>query len=270
MRLRIGARVLAPVAVIALLAFGAVASTAHTATANTVALDDFWDFANAQFVDTLINRWKVPLGEDPWSAPDETGEPWASGGGVFEMQTRLGRGFRFVATPEMKVSSGGKVAQIGDIDHLVKGLGYTESWSGMILLPARGNPDGFARRYRDWGCLLEFGTGGSRIHTQFGIDGVARKLYFRALDSERNGIRKVLSRSRIVYDKWYSFVIRIKWSYERDGFVQFWLDGRRLASWTGATLNQGEHPHLQFGFYSAAELRNEVWWARFQRSYEGP
>jgi Polysaccharide lyase len=243
------------------------ATTARTAPGSVVVMDDFRDFGNARFGDTLINRWKVPLGEDPWSAPDEVGEPWASGGGVFEVLTPRGRGFRFVVTPEMQVATGGKVAQIGDIDHLVMGLGYTEVWSGAVMLPAAGNRNGLPRGYRDWGCLLEFGTGGSKVHTQFGIDSVARKLYFRALDPEKHGTRRALAPSKLVYDKWYAFRLRIKWSYGSDGLAQFWLDGRMLANWKGATLNPGEQPYLQFGFYSGAQYRNEVWWSRLQRSH---
>ena len=245
------------------------ASSATPSGAPDVAvLDDFGDFANARFSGTLINRWKVPLGESPWSESGESGEAWPSGGGIFEVSTSRGRGFRFVVTPEMRVASGGKVAQIGDVDHLVRGEGHVEDWSGVVMFPRSGNPGGFPRGLRDWGCLLEFITGPDGVHTQLGVDSVLNRLYFRVLDPRTGGRRKALGRSTIVFDRWYAFRIRLRWSSGPDGFAQFWLDGRRLASWTGATLKPGEHPHLQFGFYTAARLRNEVRWAQLRRTVE--
>ena len=67
-------------------------------------LDEFTDFANAAFRGTLINRWQVPLGSNPWSEPYDTGTPWSSGGGMWEVKTRYGPGFRFVVTDDMRVA----------------------------------------------------------------------------------------------------------------------------------------------------------------------
>ena len=267
-RMRAVARALGALLVLVAVLAAATASTANSSHPDVAALDDFGDFANARFAGTLINRWKVPLGENPWSLPGESGEPWPSGGGIFQVATAKGRGFKFVVTPEMKVVSGGKVAQIGDLDHLVRGEGHVEDWSGMVSFPRAGNPRGLPRGFRDWGCLLEFTTGGDAVHTQLGVDTVKNRLYFRVLDPATGRSRKALGRSQLVLDRWYSFRIRLRWSAGDDGFAQFWLDGRRLASWTGATLLPGERPHVQFGFYTAARLRNEVVWAQLRRSVE--
>jgi hypothetical protein len=244
------------------------APAAHPSTPEVAVLDDFHDFANARFAGTLINRWRVPFGGSPWSEPGTVGEPWPSGGGISQVTTPQGRGFRFVVTPEMKVASGGKLAQIADIDHLVRGPEHVEDWAGMIMFPRRGNPRGFPSGYRDWGALLEFTTGAELVHTQLGIDSVRNRLYFRVLDPRTGGRRKALARRPLAFDHWYAFRIRIKWSYSDDGFAQFWLDDRRLASWTGATLRPGELPNVYFGFYSAPRLRNEVIWAGLRRSVE--
>ena len=61
-----------------------------------------------------------------------------------------------VATDEMRVMSGGKKAEIADIGHLVGPVGATEDWSGKVMFPAAGNPNGFPRNYPDWGVFVQF------------------------------------------------------------------------------------------------------------------
>ena len=70
----------------------------------------------------------------------------------------------------------------------------------------------------------------------------------------------------IEYGRWYSWRIQLKWSSGSDGFLKWWLDGQQLANWTGPTMNVGEgSPYLQFGFYSATQLRNEVFHAALRK-----
>jgi hypothetical protein len=216
--------------------------------------------------DNLINRWQVTLGADPWSSPGDSGTPWSSGGGMWEVSTPYGPGFRFVATPEMQVMSGGKMSLMADIDNLVQGVGYTEDWYGMVMLPSSGNRNGFPA-FGDWNCLWEF-RGQGDVWNQFGVDGLQNKLYVRTYDASRNSVRKALSPSTIQLDHWYSFRWRIKWSKGSDGLVQFWLDGLKIADWTGPNLASGDknRPDLQFGFYSGATLTNEAWYAGIRKA----
>jgi hypothetical protein len=245
------------------------AGTAGTDTsARVVVLDDFRDFDNARFAGTLINRWNVPLGMSRWSTPDESGERWSSGGGVWEMTTRHGPGFKFVATDEMMTTPGAKSAQIADMDHLVDQdayLGTVTALSGKFMLPRVGNPDGFPPLH-DWNVLWEFGPG-LPSNNQFGIDGVAGKLYVRSYAPDRpHNRRRALAPRRIQFDHWYDWRWQLKWSTGTDGFVDFWLDGKRIVHWTGPTVpHEAEEPWIQFGFYSGTQKpRNEVRWARLR------
>ena len=205
----------------------------------------------------LINRWQIAPGDDPWSAPSDVGTPWPSGGGIWQIRTPFGPGFRFIATSEMTVASGGKKSEIADIGNLVEGEGHTETWSGMVMFPKAGNPTGFPRE-PDWNVFFDFHSNYG-VPLQMGIDtGENRShIYLRSLPYNEQR-RKARSRSRLVFDRWYSWRITLKWSSGSDGFLKWWLNDRLLADWTGPTLAQDEVPYLQFGFYSEERFHNEV------------
>jgi len=229
-------------------------------------IDDF-DATSTPWGQNLINRW-VPSGGDPWSAPGEAGTPWPSGGGMWEVRTPFGRGFRFVATPEMAVASGGKKSEVADIGNLVQGAGHTETWSGLVMFPKAGNPIGFPRNYPNWNVFFDFHSNNG-IPVEMGIDTTdVPRLNHIYVQSHPRGAkpRKATSRSRLVYDRWYSWRIQLRWSENSDGFLKWWLNGQLLADWRGPTLGEAEVPYLQFGFYSTDRIRNEVWHARIGRS----
>jgi Polysaccharide lyase/Fibronectin type III domain len=247
----------------------ASATGTDTAASPTGAVIDSFDDTTTPWGKNLINRWQVPLGSDPWSAPGDTGTPWPSGGGIWQVTTPYGPGFRMVATDEMKVLSGGKKAQIADIGHLVGTEGATDDWSGKMMLPAAGNPNGFPRNYPDSGILVDFhdssaGAGGGGIGIDTTDAPFRNNFYF---DWNLRGVkRKAVSPNQLVYDRWYSWRIQIKFSSGSDGFIKWWLDGQLLADWPGATIAPGGRPYLQFGFYSDDQLRNEVFHAALRKN----
>ncbi len=234
---------------------------------SVTSLNRFADFGNGKFAGTFINRWRVPSAER-WTGLSDSGEPWPSGGGIWEVATPYGPGFRFVTTDEMTTYPGAKSAQVVDIDHLVDQdsyLGTVTTASGKFLLPRAGNPDGFPP-FRDFNALWEFGPG-IASNNQFGIDAAAHRLYVRSYAAGLpNNRRKALAPGRIRFDHWYDWRWQIKWSTGPDGFVNFWLDRRQIVSWLGPTIPEGlEPPWIQFGFYGGTQKhRNEVWWARLR------
>lgn len=187
---------------------------------------------------------------------------------MWEVATPYGPGLRFVATPEMAVTSGGKKSEVADIGNLVGGAGHTETWTGMVMFPKLGNPQGFPRNYPNWNVFFDFHSNYG-VPVQMGIDTNDRtrrnNLYLRLAPAGQPQ-RKARSRARLVYDRWYAWSIQLKWSSEDDGFLKWWLDGRLLANWRAPTLASEEHPYLQFGFYSDANLRNEVLHAALRKS----
>ncbi len=223
-----------------------------------------------------VNRYR------PYAAPGEEAnawqwagatsppfERWESGGGIWEVKTRYGPGFKLVCTPEMTSPWEGehdtKVAFLADADHLVQGAGYTEDWSGKVMFPSRGNPAGFPKEWHA-GVLVEFHTEtASGMHLAIDGRGRAPRFRFAVHDPATDGYRFAYAPNRIRFGHWYSWRMKIKWSYERDGYFRGWLNGRLVAASDGATLKPGEQPKLQFGYYSVAELRNEVWYSQIQK-----
>jgi hypothetical protein len=218
-------------------------------------------------------RPRPALGDDQyiWQPATATVPPferWASGGGIWEIVTRkYGRGFKVICTDEMTTPWGGKTAFLADVRHLVQGAGYTEDWSGKFMFPSAGNRQGFPRHWHA-GVLWEFHTQSASGHN-ISIDGRGQRprLRFAVHDGRVDGdYRFSYFPKPIRFDHWYSWRLKVKWSYGDDGFVQGWLNGRLMANVSGPTLLPGEHPYLQFGFYSVAQLRNEVWHAAISRN----
>lgn len=49
---------------------------------------------------------------------------------------------------------------------------------------------------------------------------------------------------------WHDFVFHVKWSYQSDGFVQGWIDGRLVINYRGPVgYNDQEGPKFKFGLY---------------------
>jgi Polysaccharide lyase len=196
--------------------------------------------------------------------------PWASGGGIWEVGTPHGPGFKVVATPEMTSPWGGKLAWLVDVDHLTpwaRFLGTTEDWSGKFMFPSTGNPNGFPKEWHA-GVLWEHHTETETGH-HIAIDGSTprgSRIRFGVHNAAANNYRFSWANAPIVLGHWYSWRLKIKWSTGSDGFVQGWLDGKRLVNYRGPTIKVGEHPKLQFGYYATRQLRNEVWHAAIRKS----
>jgi polysaccharide lyase-like protein len=229
-------------------------------------LDGFSDFKNPIFTSTFENRWAVPP-SPVWTRLGEVGTPWADGSGIFRIATKRGAGFRFVQNELVPRGSGNGVL-MADVDHLVDQqtyLGTLSDFSGDVMFPRAGNPRGFPP-FGDWNVLWEF-TQDTAVANAFGVDALAPRgprFYvstFNPGDSSHN--RKARGPSRIVFDRWYHWRWQIKWSEGADGFVMFWLDGKRIAFLNGPTISAAAGPpYLEWGWYGGEQPgRNDVRYA---------
>ena len=230
------------------------------------ALDDFADFRNNVWTETFLNRWAPPA--KSWTALGYTGPAWSDGSGIYEVSTPHGRGFRFLQGTAVPRASGSGV-QMADIDSIVDHqsyIGVVTDVSGKVMFPASGNPNGFPA-YGDWNTLWEF-TEGVAVFNQFGVDALANKLYVRSFNPATGGTRKAHAPSTLQYDRWYDFRWQIKWSRGSAGFVNFWIDGQQIASWTGANLpSSSPAPWLQWGWYGGNQnMKNEVLYAALRKA----
>ena len=103
---------------------------------------------------------------------------------------------------------------------------------------------------------------------RLGVDALANKLYVRSFNPATGGTRKAHAPSTLQYDRWYDFRWQIKWSRGSDGFVNFWVDGQQIASWTGANLpSSSPAPWLQWGWYGGNQnMTNEVLYAALRKA----
>jgi Polysaccharide lyase len=253
-----------------------VAGVAHTSTSragSAQVLDDFSDFRNAVFTSIFENRWAVPP-SPVWTALGEVGTPWADGSGIFRISTKRGIGFRFVQNELVPRGSGNGVL-MADVDHVVDQqtyLGTLSDFSGDVMFPRSGNPRGFPP-FGDWNVLWEF-TQDTAVPNSFGVDALpprGPRFYVSTLNpGDPSHNRKSRAPSRIVFDRWYHWRWQIKWSEGADGFVVFWLDGKRIALMKGPTVSAASGPpYLEWGWYGGEQPgRNEVRYAGL-RAYTG-
>lgn len=233
-----------------------------------------WNCFGGVYQSVTMNRVRPTSRCNIWQPADlgvmsSAAQPWARGGGIFETATRYGPGFRAVVTPEMTAPWGGKQAWLVDVDHLTPHdsfLGTVEKWSGKFMFPSSGNPNGFPRHWHA-GLLWEWHTE-SMSGNHFAIDGwsfAQPRLRFGVVKPD-GSYHFFFSRKNIQFDHWYSWRIKIKWSYGSDGFLEAAINDELRVNHTGPTLKQGERPYLQFGYYATPQLRNEVWFAEIRRS----
>lgn len=232
---------------------------------SAMALERFSDFKDTVWTETFLNRWRVPPSKN-WTGLGYVGERWPDGSGIFEQRTPYGLGFRFVQNEEVSRGSGAGV-MIADVDHILDQqnyLGTVTDLSGKVMFPKAGNPRRFPR-FGDWNVLWEFSQSDA-VYNLFGIDAVVHagpRFYVRSFDAanpeNRNG-RKARSRFPVRFDHWYTWRWQIRWSDGGDGFVNFWVNGQRIAAWTGPTLPpNSDAPYIELGWYGGFEPgRNEV------------
>lgn len=55
---------------------------------------------------------------------------------------------------------------------------------------------------------------------------------------------------------WHDFAYRIRWSKHEDGFIEGWIDGRKVIDFKGVTLYPSESrgPYFKFGVYCAHDV----------------
>jgi hypothetical protein len=83
------------------------------------------------------------------------------------------------------------------------------------------------------------------------------KLYISMRHSSQKIISKGSGEQKILWEEdgyqrghWRDFVVQVKWSYMKDGFVNIWQDGRSIVKYKGSLgYNDESGPAFQFGIY---------------------
>lgn len=194
---------------------------------------------------------------------------------ITEVATAKGPGFRFIV--DFPGGSGNGVQIIDGTptpsDNLCSVLdqqnylGATMDLSGWIMFPSSGNTGGSFGTgfpdYYDWCALWEYGPGYT-WNNQWGVVGPTRQIYVRsylngAQDSRRKAVGPTFS-----LDTWHQWRWVVKSSEGASGFVKFYWNGTDITggAWTGPTQPVGNPtPWIQWGFYCADIVNNEVYYA---------
>ncbi len=67
--------------------------------------------------------------------------------------------------------------------------------------------------------------------------------------------KKVIYRDRnLKLGVWHDFIYHVRWSYRDDGFVELWIDGKKVVDYRGPVgYNDDKGPYFKYGIY-----RNDV------------
>jgi chitodextrinase len=187
----------------------------------------------------------------------------SGGGGLWEIATPLGPGFKFVATDQMPApwDSSTKLSY-AQKRYDVSPVGQYEVWDFEMLFPSSGNASGWPQSWSS-GVLWEWHTATASGQHVAVDPGSGR---FRVGIHKGQAGYEFVSGPPIPLDRWVPCKIEVKWSSSSDGVLRVTIDGQQVTNYSGPTLIPGEVPYLQFGWYGARQLRNEVWFAGIRKS----
>jgi len=59
-------------------------------------------------------------------------------------------------------------------------------------------------------------------------------------------------------NQWITFEVSVKWTYTDSGYLDIWMDGTNIVSYTGPTsYNDAEGPYMKMGIYRAPTIQEE-------------
>jgi hypothetical protein len=108
-----------------------------------------------------------------------------------------------------------------------------------------------------WGVVFDFHQTGSEGQANFEIDVLGQPPELRFAISAGPVVSSGAPGSPtrhfpvgpIIKNRWYRFVYHVRWSSERDGFFDAWVDGRRVLDYRGPTLYAGQGCYLKLANY---------------------
>jgi hypothetical protein len=149
----------------------------------------------------------------------------------------------------------------------IEGQEWYYVWS--TLFPSDGN-DGWWTRGGNWNFFSQFHNAEAACTASIGmgVDATsgAPRLYFELVRQRRREcsddfIVRKFSLGPLRLDRWYRFVLRVRWSSNpEEGAAELWVDGRRAVeriSWP--TMHEAAGAYWKLGFYrGAADVTNTV------------
>jgi hypothetical protein len=181
--------------------------------------------------------------------------------GASEISTPSGPGFRFVVPASMHPPwDTTSKASLGKWAYPAGFLGKVHTWTMDVMLPSSGNPNGFPETWHA-GALFESGHTATQSGHLLGINTVSYptdRFIYGVWVGPGNNYEFTWSEEPIQYDRWYKFKLEVKYTTAADGYVKMWMDGVQVVNHAGPSIEPGSGLAMQVGYYSAAQLTNEV------------
>jgi hypothetical protein len=125
-------------------------------------------------------------------------------------------------------------------------------WAHSILFP-----DDFQVGSNIWYTVADFhNTGSGPWQANFHVDASrwdGATLWLRGYGGVNSGDNEhKVNVGSIVKNVWYDFVYHVKWSSSSDGFMDAWVNGKKVMSYVGPTLYAGQGVYLKLANYHEA------------------
>ncbi|MGE3961007.1 MAG: polysaccharide lyase [Dehalococcoidia bacterium] len=153
-------------------------------------------------------------------------------------------GYALLRPKDPSWSGGGYRSEWHGDDH-ISGPG-DERWHGIsYYFPKDFNQGKNSRAFNDR-IIFQFADQGSPMFSLH-VDAGKKQLFLRRKKPE--GGYQYLGRWSFQTERWYDIAFHVKWTKERTGIFEMYLDGDRVASYSGRTLAVRDVTYSKWGIY---------------------
>jgi len=136
--------------------------------------------------------------------------------------------------------------------------GQQEWWAHSLMFPSGYVIPLLQSLISNWGVVFDFHNTGATGQANFQVVSLPTGLELwvaggpKVVNSPRDPDFYRLPIGAVQFDVWYDFVYHVLWSSGSDGYLQAWLDGKQVMSYSGPTLYVGQSCYLKLADYHTA------------------
>ncbi|MCA9847817.1 MAG: polysaccharide lyase [Dehalococcoidia bacterium] len=136
---------------------------------------------------------------------------------------------------------GGYRSEFHANDHISSG----ERWYGISYYFPKDYNQGKNKAFNDR-LIYQFTDNGAPVFSLH-VDAAKQQLFLRHKRSD--GGWQYLGRWKFETNRWYDVAFHVKWSKSKSGLFELYLDGKKVATYTGRTLGARGSTYSKFGIY---------------------
>jgi hypothetical protein len=125
-----------------------------------------------------------------------------------------------------------------------------EGWWAMSVL----FPQDYVVPPSGGGVVMDFHHTGSGDQANFHLDAMPNPMgmRLRGFGGAPDTGRYEITLGPLVKNRWYDFVYHVRWSSASDGFMEAWMNGKKVLVHKGPTLYSGQQCYLKLANYHTA------------------